>query len=69
MDLDVELVDEQTDNASGVPRNLQCLSLTRDNLQILIAWLRSEQTSLGTGSSAEVRRLEDYAKKLLAMTE
>lgn len=69
MDLDVELVDEQTDNTSGVPRNLQCLSLTRDNLQILIAWLRSEQTSLGAGSPAEVRRLEDYAKKLLAMTE
>lgn len=69
MDLDVELVDEQTDNTSGVPRNLQCLSLTRDNLQILIAWLRSEQTSLGAGSSAEVRRLENYAKKLLAMTE
>jgi hypothetical protein len=76
MDLDVESVENNT-SGSGAPTNLQCLPLTRDNLQILIAWLRSEQkqhqqanpTAIEAEASAEVRRLEDYAKKLLAMTE
>ncbi|KAF5096164.1 hypothetical protein D0Z00_002859 [Geotrichum galactomycetum] len=76
MDVDVESVEPPTDNISGSggPTYLQCLPLTRDNLQILIAWLRFEQqqaspTAIEPGALAELRRLQDYAKKLLAMAE